>query len=154
MLLLIVREEVKNYSKYFILFSTFYNMNETCIRCHALTSSGGQCKMRTCRQYPYCWMHMKMIYGVQVKNSEISNAGKGLFATKSVKKNKTITHYSSKEVSNQVDKNSKYVLQLGPRRFLDSQNKLNHNSFSIKESKEIKDNLFSKKKSCKAKIEA
>ena len=35
----------------------------------------------------------------------------------------------------------------------DSQNKLNHNSFSIKESKEIKDNLFSKKKSCKAKID-
>ena len=35
----------------------------------------------------------------------------------------------------------------------DSQNKLNHNSISIKESKEIKDNLFSKKKSCKAKID-
>ena len=35
----------------------------------------------------------------------------------------------------------------------DSQNKLNHNSFSIKESKEIKDNLFSKKKSCKVKID-
>lgn len=96
-----------------------------CDQCHAKTKYGRRCRRTTCIQYPYCWMHMKTIYGVQVKNSEIPNAGKGLFATKSVKKNKTVAHYSSKEVSTQVDKNSKYVLQLGPRRFLDSQNKLN-----------------------------
>jgi uncharacterized protein len=53
-----------------------------CRQCEAITAKGTQCGNRVCMTLPYCWIHTKQMYGVQVRQSTIPGAGKGLFATK------------------------------------------------------------------------
>ena len=50
-----------------------------CTRCVATTKGGNQCKNKTCKQYPYCWVHLKAKDKLQVKKSTIEGAGEGLF---------------------------------------------------------------------------
>ena len=93
-----------------------------CSQCSAITSKGGRCKNNTCATYPYCWIHLKSIDKLRVKQSTIARAGKGLFyvGKKTFPVNKKIVDYSSKGVSKTPNKNSKYVLKVGERRYMDS----------------------------------
>ena len=99
-----------------------------CIQCQATTSSGSRCKLRTCRQYPYCWIHLKKIDGLQVKTSQIPNAGKGLYyvGKKPIKKDKKIATYSARQVSRHPDETSDYNLEVGRGRYLNSTSPLNY----------------------------
>lgn len=77
-----------------------------------------RCSLRTCERFPYCWIHMKKVYGLVVKTSGIRNAGLGLFFMGYKKPNgamvdalrigSTVTHYSSETLTNNADYNAKY----------------------------------------------
>jgi hypothetical protein len=77
-----------------------------CTRCTATTSKGTRCKRRVCVGVAVCHSHRKSL-GVKVKQSNIANAGKGLFATKTFKKNAVIGSYSGENVS-QAEINRRY----------------------------------------------
>jgi len=98
-----------------------------CDLCKAKTKDGTPCKNRTCKNFPYCWVHLKSKDKLQVKKSTIKGAGQGLFyvGKKSFPPNKKITEYSSKEVSSKANPKSDYVLEIGRKRYLDSKDKSN-----------------------------
>lgn len=99
-----------------------------CSQCQARTKAGTRCKMNTCRQYPYCWIHLKSIDKLQVKNSTIRDAGKGLFyvGKKAFPKDKKITEYSARTISLQPNPRTDYDLKVSDGRYLDSTNPLNY----------------------------
>ena len=109
----------------------------TCERCTAITGKGDRCKNRTCKNFPYCWIHLKSKDKLQVKKSDTAGAGQGLFyvGKKDFPNNKTITDYSSKQISSTPDRNSKYVLQVSKNKFLDSENPANYPGRYINSSK-------------------
>lgn len=99
-----------------------------CELCRAKKHDGSRCRMRTCRQYPYCWIHLKSKEKLQVKASTIPNAGKGLFYVGKTPfaANKKIVDYSAKQIDDtQRDLDAKYVLKVGERRYLDSEDPSN-----------------------------
>ena len=99
-----------------------------CTQCQAITKNGTRCKLRTCRQYPYCWIHLKSIDNLQVKKSTIQGAGKGLFyvGKKDFPKNKKITDYSAKSISRSPDEASDYNLKVSKDRYLNSTSASNY----------------------------
>ena len=107
----------------------FVYMPEECSKCIAINKNGSRCKNSTCRQYPYCWIHLKSQKGTQVKDSTIPDAGKGLFATQKFKPNELITYYSAKNVLENPQPQDllekRYVLQVGQNKYLDSEPKQN-----------------------------
>jgi uncharacterized protein len=65
------------------------------IQCKATVARGNrQCKRRTIARSPYCYSHTESKLGVQVKKSKIRGAGKGLFATRDIKKGARILEYT------------------------------------------------------------
>jgi hypothetical protein len=97
-----------------------------CSRCQAKTKSGNQCKLNTCKQFPYCWIHLKSKEGLQVKKSTVSGGGEGLFyvGKKDFPANKKIVLYSAKEVST-TPISGNYVLEVSAKKFIDSKSKQN-----------------------------
>tara|TARA_R110002012_G_scaffold158318_3_gene319718 strand:- start:1809 stop:2315 length:507 start_codon:yes stop_codon:yes gene_type:complete len=101
-----------------------------CGQCEATTKNGTRCKLRTCRTLKYCWIHLKKIDGLQIKKSEIPDAGLGLFSTKNrpyskTKTNPTITYYSAERISDKPNEESDYILKVSKNHYLDSQNPRN-----------------------------
>jgi len=47
---------------------------------HCQTCTQPRCSRRTCMILPMCWQHARLILHLQVKDSTIPNAGRGLFA--------------------------------------------------------------------------
>jgi hypothetical protein len=70
-----------------------------CNRCEADTKGGNQCRVRTCKVGPKCWIHTKSQDGLQVKPSTIPGAGLGLFTTKDFGNNRYIDVYRGRDVS-------------------------------------------------------
>lgn len=99
-----------------------------CTQCQAMTKNKVRCKLNTCRQYPYCWIHLKSIDNLQVKKSTIRGAGKGLFyvGKKDFPKNKKITDYSAKTISQRPDEKSDYNLKVSTGRYLNSTSSSNY----------------------------
>ena len=97
-----------------------------CPKCIAITKNGTSCKRNTCVRFPYCFQHMNSIEGLQLKKSEINDAGLGLFATRNFplsstrKQDPTITYYSSKNITNGPNDDSAYVLKVNNKQYLDS----------------------------------
>ena len=53
-----------------------------CAQCEARNPRDGKrCSRNSCKTFPYCWQHLKLIMGLQVKLSSVANAGCGLIAT-------------------------------------------------------------------------
>ena len=96
-----------------------------CTRCVATTKGGNQCKNRTCKQYPYCWVHLKAKDKLQVKKSTVEGAGDGLFyvGKKDLSPNKKVTLYSSKKVVT-TPVEGDYVLRVG-KKYLNAEDKSN-----------------------------
>ena len=93
-----------------------------CPQCKAITDKGERCKNHTCRNVNYCWIHLRKIDGLAIKDSDIPNAGKGVFATrdfplkqKDKGSKKPIAYYSAKEITHEPDPFSAYVLQVNKR---------------------------------------
>lgn len=55
---------------------------------------GFRCSRRTSKYGPFCWQHTQIKTGVAVKKSSIPNAGQGLFAKKTFKRDEPIARYS------------------------------------------------------------
>lgn len=51
-----------------------------CRRCIANTANGRRCSRTVCIGLPLCWQHMLRDARIQIRESTIPNAGKGLFA--------------------------------------------------------------------------
>ena len=64
--------------------------NLKCGRCTAQTAKGTQCRNRVCIGLDICHAHRKSKLGLVVKTSTLPNAGKGLFTTKDLKKNRRL----------------------------------------------------------------
>ena len=65
------------------------------IQCGGTTKNKGrQCRRRTIATSPYCYQHTSVIEGLQIKQSKINGAGKGLFATREFKKDERIGEYT------------------------------------------------------------
>lgn len=50
-----------------------------CNRCNARTTNGRQCTRNTCMYPRKCWQHFQKATGLELRNSRIPGAGKGLF---------------------------------------------------------------------------
>ena len=64
-------------------------MPDKCPQCVAKTIAGGRCKRTTCKWAPFCAAHK----AYRVAPSKIDGAGRGAFATRSLKKGDTIGSY-------------------------------------------------------------
>ncbi len=54
-----------------------------CAQCAARNPRDNrQCSRNSCKTFPYCWQHMKLIMGLQIKLSSVAGAGCGLVATR------------------------------------------------------------------------
>jgi SET domain-containing protein len=52
-----------------------------CITCYAISHvTGMRCSRRSCKLFPYCWQHLRMALGLEVKKSQIPGAGLGLYS--------------------------------------------------------------------------
>jgi hypothetical protein len=78
---------------------------------------------------PYCPQHTKLILGLEVKDSTIPNAGKGLFAVRGFRKNDKITEYTGivltksqiDQLYGKLDQDlSPYAVQISEDLFMDS----------------------------------
>ena len=74
--------------------------------------------MRTCERFPYCWVHLKSIDGLVVKDSTVPDAGRGLFATRRFKRGKRVTKYSGRVVRKGT--RGDYVLNINQTQSLDA----------------------------------
>jgi hypothetical protein len=71
-----------------------------CGRCwYQNPNTGLRCKNRVCIGTPVCWIHTKKIWGVQIKDSTIADAGKGLFATRDFATDEEIVPYFGKKIT-------------------------------------------------------
>ena len=106
------------------------------IQCSYKKQDGNQCKMKTARQYPTCWIHLKKEDGLQVKDSKIPNAGKGLFyvGKQAIPPKTKIAKYSSREILRK-NPETDYTLQFSRNQYMDSSDKLNHVGRYINDSK-------------------
>ena len=82
-----------------------FQSKETKQRCEAIFR-GVQCPRMTVAG-PVCTQHASEIYGVEVKDSNIENAGRGLFATRRFRKKEIIEEYKGTIV---IDEPSEDVL--------------------------------------------
>lgn len=90
-----------------------------CVRCAYVKPNKKRCKLTACATTKYCWIHLKMLYGLRVKESQIPNAGKGLFTEKVIKPHVNVGRYEGdvltpEEVEARYpgNKNRDYVLQI------------------------------------------
>ena len=75
-------------------------MSQTqCVRCRANKQNGDRCTRRTCKYSKYCYQHAKKLDGLRVTQSNIPNAGLGLFATKQFRKGQKVADYGGQIVS-------------------------------------------------------
>lgn len=78
--------------------------SKCCARC-IFRGVGGvatrHCKRTSCIVGPYCWQHTRVVYGVQVKESTIADAGNGLFATKAFARGDLIVPYRGEVYRNE-----------------------------------------------------
>jgi hypothetical protein len=78
--------------------------------------------MRTCKTFPYCWIHTKTLLGLAVRSSTIKNAGNGLFALRDFASGVHIAPYTGEWV-NQAEferRDSMYNLQFNKNLYLDA----------------------------------
>ncbi len=93
-------------------------------KCHATTLDGDKCKNITCH-WVYCSVHLDKLYSLKVQQSQIANAGLGLFATKAIEKSEPIVIYTGKIYNEEV--RGRYVAMGKKGVYIDS----NHPKYSV-----------------------
>lgn len=87
------------------------------VRCKAKTKKNRRCSLHT-KRGKYCWIHLKYQFGLRVKQSNIPNAGLGLYTLKEIKSNHKIVDYKGK--LNNPNPNFTYTLQIDSRNHIDA----------------------------------
>ena len=89
-------------------------------QCTSSNCKGTQCKSRT-KYGIYCWTHLRAKQALRIKQSQIANAGKGLYAAKTFSKGEEVAKYTGDRIAtDMVDKRSMYVLELSRKVCLDA----------------------------------
>ena len=65
---------------FYINDDLFFEANVQCMQCKGKSKNGNRCKRRVCIGTPFCWQHLASEKKLKIKESNIPNAGKGLFA--------------------------------------------------------------------------
>src|SRR4051812_48601513 len=89
------------------------------LQCEAITKTGKRCKNRTVKS-TMCWVHLKQLKQLRIKQTNVKEANLGLFTTKQIKRNQKITDYTGKVYDHPV--NGKYVLEVSKKKFIDANN--------------------------------
>ena len=92
------------------------------VRCEGVNQSGARCSRRAART-SLCFQHLEAKYHVQIKDSHIKPAGKGLYTTIARKKGENFAPYSGQRVvSHDPRFGGDYVLQVKkyPPTFIDA----------------------------------
>ena len=106
--------------------TTRFNCRLDCQRCEHIKANGVRCRNRVCFGTPLCWIHTRMTYGVQARDSTIPGAGKGLFATREFQQDDWIVPYVGEVVTDPClnqrygDDTAPYASEYSRRRFIDS----------------------------------
>jgi hypothetical protein len=93
-----------------------------CVRCAAETKNGDRCKRNTCIYSEFCHLHTKILFDLTLKKSKIPGAGKGLYTTVNIPKNKNISQYTG-EIKSIEDFNadpSGYAVQIPKNKVVDA----------------------------------
>lgn len=69
-----------------------------CGQCTQIKRDGNRCRNRVCYGFPLCWIHNQSEFGVRIRNSNIPNAQKGLFATKPFARGNWICPYNGEHI--------------------------------------------------------
>jgi hypothetical protein len=103
---------------------TTFQCKVQCGRCVARNKNGTRCKRNVCTGRKVCHTHRKVDVGLEVKTSNIPNAGKGLFAAREFKKDSvigvyagevlTLAQHSARHGANKHD-HGPYSIQVGNR---------------------------------------
>jgi uncharacterized protein len=71
-----------------------------CPQCVAKKNDGStQCKIKTCKYHPKCWIHTQGQDKIKIDKSTIPNAGNGLFTLKNRDTDELIAKYTGKRVT-------------------------------------------------------
>ena len=65
---------------FYISNNLFFEADVQCMQCEGTSKNGNQCRRRVCIGTPFCWQHLASEKKLKIKQSNIANAGKGLFA--------------------------------------------------------------------------
>jgi hypothetical protein len=93
---------------------------QTCVRCRGITSDGTRCKRNTCVRRKLCWQHLRKQKGIDVRDSNIDGAAKGLVAYKTFKKGDKIARYTGEYKALEEAEGSQYALQMSGGNVIDS----------------------------------
>jgi len=96
------------------------------MQCIAKNRDGSRCTKRTLT-HELCAAHLRSLHGLEVRESRIPGAGKGLFyvGKTPLPAGHRLTEYSAPRVSSTPDPTSDYVLEVSAGRYLDSRDPLN-----------------------------
>ncbi len=89
----------------------------TCQRCTANNKSGTRCKRQTC-QTDLCWTHLKSLLGLKISQSNIRDAGLGLYAMKEFPLNANINSYTGIVTDHEIE--GPYVLKINNHYYIDA----------------------------------
>jgi hypothetical protein len=126
------------------------------LQCQDTAKTGKQCKRRSVIGSPYCSAHLAYKHHLKIEESNITNAGKGLFAVDPLssnpndiifKKGSNIVEYTGEIINGEElndryqDKTAPYTVQLNKDKFIDgakirgvgslANTKPNHNNATI-----------------------
>jgi hypothetical protein len=92
-----------------------------CVQCSAIKNNGKRCKNTTCKLAGLCYVHLRLVEGLEVKQSHIKGAGQGLITARAFKKNERIAGYGGVVLSQEeyAKKPSGYGIHLNSKEILD-----------------------------------
>jgi hypothetical protein len=92
-----------------------------CVRCKFIKQNGQRCKRNTCIRKDYCWQHLRVKLGIDVRPSKLGvRAGKGLIAFKNFPKGSKVASYSGNIVPTLEAKDSEYAVSWTRGKVVDS----------------------------------
>lgn len=100
---------------------------KACPRCVAHKANREQCKIKTCKYHPKCYVHTVHQDKLLISKSTIPRAGNGLFTLKDRDKGETITQYRGKVLTeNQMnekypgDTRAPYAIKVNKNKYIDA----------------------------------
>ena len=91
------------------MFRAGNNIDSEIIRCNKKVCIGGR----------YCKQHLRFVKGVEIKQSQIIEAGMGVYATKKIPKNYNILEYIGTRYES-IEETNPYILQVTNTMYIDA----------------------------------
>jgi hypothetical protein len=78
------------------------------VRCAAHNKNGARCKRNTIIYAKYCWQHARKEVGVNLEQSKIPHAGRGLFAARDLPANTRISYARAQDFLTEAELTARY----------------------------------------------